>query len=119
MAKHGSELMRAGLGNSRKELIEDLRQGMACVSLRGQVLCYHTACPLSADGHPLCWLFDMVCHFHVQPCRTIILNYQLIRDLSIRQIAFIPGQLNSAAPAALQYTNTHIMSNEMGSFVIY
>lgn len=31
MAKHDSELMRAGRGNSRKELIEELRQGMARV----------------------------------------------------------------------------------------
>lgn len=101
MAKDGSELMRAGRGNSRKELIEELGQGMARVSARGQVRRYQTACPLSADRHNLCWLFDTVCHFHVWLCRTIILNSQLIPDLSIRQIAFIPEELNSA-PAAFQ-----------------
>lgn len=40
-------------------------------------------------------------------------NLQLIPDLSIRQIAFIPGELNSA-PAALQQTKTetHIRWNK-------
>lgn len=73
MAMHGSELMRAGRGNSRKELIEELKSGgWPRVSERGQVRCYQTACPLSADRHNLCWLFDTVCHFHVWRCRTII-----------------------------------------------
>lgn len=88
---HGSELMRPGRGNSRKELIEELRLGMAGVPPSGQVCCYQTACSLSADRHNRCQLFDTVCHFHVWLCRTIILNSQLIPDLSIRQIAFIPG----------------------------
>lgn len=105
MAERGSELMLAGRGNSRKELIEELGQGMARVSARGQVRCYQTASPLSADTHNLCWTFDTVCHFHVWLCGTITLNSQLIPDLSIRQIAFIPGELNST-PAPLQQRNT-------------
>lgn len=77
MAERGSELMRAGRGNSRKELIEGLGQGMARVSERGQVRCYQTASPLSAHTHNLRWTFDTVCHFHVWLWRTIILNSQL------------------------------------------
>lgn len=107
MAKRGSEIMCAGRGNSRKELIEELRQGMARVSVSSQVRYYQTACPLSADRHNLCWLFDTVCHFHACLFWTIILNFQLIPDLSIRQIAFIPGELNYHLPLS----NIVIQSN--------
>lgn len=74
---------------------------MARVLVNGQVRRYQTACSLSADRHNLERLFDTVCHFHVGLHRTIILNSLLIPDLSIRQIAFIPGGLN-IAPVTLQ-----------------
>lgn len=102
-ASMAGELMRAGRGNSRKKLIEDRGQGMARVLVSSQVRRYQTACSLSADRHNLGRLFDTVCHFHVGLHRTIILNSLLIPDLSIRQIAFILGELNSA-PATCQYS---------------
>lgn len=81
--------------NNRKRLIEELVQGMAPVLQPGQVQCYQTAGPLSAHCSSLPWLSDTDCHFHVCLHGTIILNSQLIPDLLIRQIAFIPGELNS------------------------
>lgn len=85
MARHsGGELTRTERGNSRKELIGGLRAGMVRVLLSGQVRCYQTARPLSQDRFNLQRLFDTVCHFYVWLCRTIILNSQLIPDLSIR-----------------------------------
>lgn len=54
MAKHGSELMRAGRGNSRKELIEELKAGDGP--------CFSAALRCSAIKQPaLCLQTDVIC----------------------------------------------------------